>query len=288
MTGYGRSEKEYGEYLISAEIRTVNSRYLDTNFRLPEVLTNHEGELKKLVTEQIERGQVTVKISLNGEEEKWSNLTINRDLLRTYQRLIRDIKQELDLTGSPSISDFLQLPDIITYEQKMPEDSRLLNQTKVVLEEALREVVVMRRNEGESIVDDLSARLETLDQSLDKIETESRESSLQLKETLQERIQGLLDDVPVDEERLAQEIAYVADKIDVTEETVRLRSHIQQFSSLLKAGGSIGKKLNFLLQEMNREINTIGAKSNNSAISHIVVDSKNELEKLREQVQNIE
>ena len=288
MTGYGRVEEEFDDYVVSAEVRTVNSRYLDINFRLPEVLSRHESVFKKLIQHHVERGQVSVKVSVNGDGQKWSDLSVNRELLQAYHRLFEDIQNELSLNAGPTLSDYLQLNDIIIYEQDIPDDSRLIDRVKQTLEKAIGEVVHMRKSEGESLVEDISDRLGWLEESIDRIEEKAAENSRTMKEVLERRVDDLLDEVPVDRDRLSQEIAYTADKIDITEETVRLRSHVQQFHTLLEKEGSVGKKLNFLLQEMNREVNTIGAKSNNAEISHIVVDSKNEIEKLREQVQNVE
>jgi len=288
MTGYGRNEKEFETYSIAVEVRSVNSRYLDINMRLPDAISMHENDLKKTINGYFERGKVSVKIALNGTEDKLSHLTVNKELLNSYDHLIQEIRQELSLDNKPAISDYLSIPDLIGYEQELPDDSELFANVKDVLSAALLDVQTMREKEGESLRDDMLKRLNWLKDAVETISQEAEGNSQIAKTSLESRIDELLDSVPVDHERLAQEIAYLADKVDITEETVRFASHLKQFRNLLETDGSIGKKLNFLLQEMNREINTMGAKANSATISHTVVDCKNEIEKLREQVQNVE
>lgn len=288
MTGYGRYEQEFEEYSASVEVRSVNGRYLDINLRIPDVLSPFEGDLRKTIGEYFERGQISVKISLNGSGEKYSQLAVNMDLLHHYRRLIEDIRQELDLSSAPTLSDFLDLPDLFTFEQNLPDGSFILEHVNTILHKALQDIRRMQEREGQSLQADLTERLQWLKQAVQTIEKRSRKNVQTVKRNLEIRISELLEDTKMDEDRLAQEVAYLVDKVDITEETVRLKSHIDQFKSLLETDGGIGKKLNFLLQEMNREVNTIGAKANNADISHVVVDCKNEIEKLREQVQNVE
>ena len=288
MTGFGRYEQEFGTYSVMVEVRSVNSRYLDINMRLPDILSGYENALKKSVQHFFNRGQVSVKVALNGASEKLSHLTINKELLQSYDRLIQEIRQELSLTDKPNVSDYLDIPELISYEQQLPEEDELYSNVSSVLGQALEDVQRMRKEEGKSLQEDMIGRLTWLEESMETIQAEAGENSAQVKKALEKRITDLLESVPVDQDRLVQELAYMADKVDITEETVRFASHIKQFRSLLNTDSEIGKKLNFLLQEMNREINTIGAKANNAVISHTVVDCKNEIEKLREQVQNIE
>jgi len=288
MTGYGRYEQEFEEYSASVEVRSVNGRYLDINLRIPDVLSPFEGELRRTISEYFERGQISVKISLNGAEEKYSQLAVNMNLLHHYRRLIEEIRRELNLSNEPTLSDFLDLPDLFTVEQNMPDGSFILEHVNTILRQALRDIRQMQEREGKSLQADLIERLQWLQEAVQTIEKRARENARTVKKNLEMRISELLEDTQIDESRLAQEAAYLVDKVDITEETVRLKSHIDQFRVLLETDGGIGKKLNFLLQEMNREVNTIGAKANNAEISHVVVDCKNEIEKLREQVQNVE
>jgi len=288
MTGYGRSEKEFRDYTALVEIRSVNSRYLDINLRIPDVLIPFENDLRKLIGEFFDRGQVSVKIILNGIEDKYSYLQVNKELLYHYQRLLQEIRDELQIDSAPTISDYLDLPDLITHEQELPDGEQIREHVDGILQQALEDVQQMRAREGESLQKDLLGRLRWLKEAVESIESKAARNVATVKQNLEARIQDLVTDGTVEPDRLAQEVAYLADKMDITEETVRLKSHIDQFHDLLEADGSIGKKLDFLLQEMNREVNTIGAKANNTGISHIVVDCKNEVEKLREQVQNIE
>ncbi len=288
MTGYGRHEGEYDGVTISVEARSVNNRYLDINLRTPDALSGYEGDIRKKVQEYFERGQFSIKITLSGAEDKWAKLSIDKELLQNYHRLISEIQSNLDISQPPTMSDYLNLPDIIKFEQEIPESDDLLKNVIDALSSALVSVREMRQDEGKSLSRDMDERLHFIESALNQIEKKAEDNSRLARKNMEERVQELLGDVSVDQERLAQEIAYIADKIDITEETVRLRSHVQQFYGLLKKDGSVGKKLNFLLQEMNREVNTMGAKANHSEISHTVVDCKNEIEKLREQVQNVE
>lgn len=288
MTGYGRCEKQFDSYVAQVEIRSVNSRYLDINLRIPDILIPYENNLRKIIGEYFDRGQVSVKIVLNGVEDKYSYLRVNRDLLHHYQRLLQQIREELNMDSAPTLSDYLDLPDLITHEQELPEDTEIREHVDEILKRALEDVQQMRGREGQSLQDDIINRLNWLEEAVDSIESKAQQNVQIVKQNLEARINELITDGVVEQERLAQEVAYLADKVDITEETVRLKSHITQFNKLLQSDGSIGKKLNFLLQEMNREVNTIGAKADNADISHMVVDCKNEVEKLREQVQNIE
>jgi len=288
MTGYGRAEQDFEEYSIAVEIRSVNSRYLDINFRTPDILSTQEYELKKVVQEFCTRGQLSVRVNLNSPENRWTKPTVDHALLSQYQQILQEMQNTLGIDEQPQLSDYLRLPDVVTFEEDLPDTDVLFARVEGVLKTALNELQGMRQKEGEALKQDFLERLTWLEESLENLQESASENSQTVLESLRSRIDNLLDDVPVDEDRLAQEVAYIADKVDTTEEIVRFQSHIKQFRNLLKDGDSVGKKLNFLLQEMNREINTIGAKSNNSEISHLVVDVKNELEKLREQVQNIE
>jgi len=288
MTGYGRAEQDFEEYSIAVEIRSVNSRYLDINFRTPDILSTQEYELKKVVQEFCTRGQLSVRVNLNSPENRWTKPTVDHALLSQYQQILQEMQNTLGIDEQPQLSDYLRLPDVVTFEEDLPDTDVLFARVEGVLKTALNELQGMRQKEGEALKQDFLERLTWLEESLENLQESASENSQTVLESLRSRIDNLLDDVPVDEDRLAQEVAYIADKVDTTEEIVRFQSHIKQFRNLLKDGDSVGKKLNFLLQEMNREINTIGAKSNNSEISHLVVDVKNELERLREQVQNIE
>ncbi len=288
MTGYGRAEQDFEEYSIAVEIRSVNSRYLDINFRTPEILSTQEYELKKVIQEFCTRGQLSVRVNLNSSENRWTKPVVDHSLLSQYQQILQEMQNTLGIDTQPQLSDYLRLPDVVTFEEDLPDTDILFGRVESVLKTALAELQGMRQKEGETLKQDFSARLTWLEEALKTVQKSASENSRTVQDSLRGRIDSLLDEVPVDEDRLAQEVAYLADKVDTTEEIVRFQSHIQQFRNLLNDGDAVGKKLNFLLQEMNREINTIGAKSNSSEISHLVVDVKNELEKLREQVQNIE
>lgn len=288
MTGFGRAEHDFEEYNIVAEVRSVNSRYLDVNMRVPDVLSAQEYVLKKVVQDYCTRGQLSVRVYVNTGETSWTRPVVNQPRLQQYREVLQEMQDTLDLNSDFGVSDLLQLPDLISFEEDLPDQSVLFERATAVLQQALTELKTMRKAEGETLKRDFLTRLEELGDILEQIQELATANSGALHDSLYTRIETLLGEVPVDKERLAQELAYLAEKVDTTEEIVRFQSHIDQFQNLLGDGDTIGKRLNFLLQEMNREINTIGAKSNNSDISHLVVDVKNELEKLREQVQNIE
>ena len=286
MTGYGRSDEHNDQLVLTVEIRTINSRFLDFSPRLPKSLLPFEDEAYRIVKKRCERGRVSLTAKVEYLPGEKTGLTLNQDKLEEYMLVIKDIQKSSDRDDFPSMGDILRLPDIVVNgDQK--DENELKTVFLSVLNTTLSEVEVNRLSEGKNIKTDLSMRLELLIGLVGKIRKKSLSDRDDNMERLKQKIQVLVEDINLDESRLYQEIAILAEKKDITEELVRLDSHIDLFTKYMNSKDSKGKKLNFLLQEMGREINTIGSKTDEIEISHLAVDMKDELEKIREQVQNI-
>jgi uncharacterized protein (TIGR00255 family) len=286
MTGYGRSDEHNDQLVLTVEIRTINSRFLDFSPRLPKSLLPFEDEAYRIVKKRCERGRVSLTAKVEYLPGEKTGLTLNQDKLEEYMLVIKDIQKSSDRDDFPSMGDILRLPDIVVNgDQK--DENELKTVFLSVLNKTISEVEVNRLSEGKNIKTDLSMRLELLIGLVGKIRKKSLSDRDDNMERLKQKIQVLVEDINLDESRLYQEIAILAEKKDITEELVRLDSHIDLFTKYMNSKDSKGKKLNFLLQEMGREINTIGSKTDEIEISHLAVDMKDELEKIREQVQNI-
>ena len=286
MTGYGRSDEQNEQLVMSVEIRAVNSRYLDFAPRIPRVLQPFEDDAYKLVKKRCERGRVTLSTKLEYMPGANNGMTLNNRKLKEYMTVVKEIQKTAEFDDLPSMGDILRLPNIFTSCDLNNED-QLKKIFLKTLENALAELDKIRLSEGENIQVDLNKRLGILDELSKQIQKLSANCNVENLVRYKEKIQELIKDITVDESRLVQEAAILSDKRDITEELVRLNSHIELFKKNMDSGKNEGKKLNFLLQEMGREINTIGSKTDLIEISHLVVDLKDELEKIREQVQNI-
>jgi uncharacterized protein (TIGR00255 family) len=288
MTGYGFGTYSNNGMVATAEIRSVNNRFNEINLKIPKILANRENEIKDLVRERIGRGKINLTISFNKEFETKIPLKINDDVVKTYVKLLNGIRKTAKIKEQIKISHLLGFTDIFQFSDEQEVDTAAWDTALKALNISLDEILKMRANEGKFLLDDLKKRNDQMEVSIVKIEALTKERIPLEKQKITERIQLILGQTPVDEGRLEIEIALLSDKIDVTEECIRFRSHIKFFNESLHDAAESGKKLNFLVQEMNREINTIGSKSNSSEISHIVIAVKEELEKIREQLQNIE
>ena len=286
MTGYGRSDEQNEQLVMSVEIRAVNSRYLDFAPRLPRVLQPFEDDAYKLVKNRCERGRVTLSAKLEYMPGANNGMTLNNSKLKEYMTVVKEIQKTAEFDDLPSMGDILRLPDIFTSGDLNNED-QLKKIFLKTLGKALAELNKIRLSEGKNIQSDLGKRLGNLDKISKQIQKLSANCNDENLVRYKEKIQELIEDITVDESRLVQEAAILSDKRDITEELVRLNSHIELFKKNMDSGKNEGKKLNFILQEMGREINTIGSKTDLIEISHLVVDLKDELEKIREQVQNI-
>ncbi|HPX57031.1 MAG TPA: YicC family protein [Syntrophales bacterium] len=289
MTGYGKAEAMLDGRKYAVEIRSLNHRYLEISLRLPGSLSSLETEIRRRVGERFSRGriEVSVRVDTNGNMEE-GRLELNLPLLKNYHDLLRRLKAEFQLSGDITLDHFTGFKDIFVPMEVDTDMELIAAQIGTVLDEAVRLLTEMRQKEGELLLVDLDEHIRRVEGCLNVIADRAPKCVQEYQRRLTERIRELTGGVDVDEIRLSQEVAIMADKSDVTEEIVRLASHISQFREMLKSGDAIGRKIDFLIQEMNREINTIGSKTGDLDISRNVIEIKSELGKLREQVQNIE
>ena len=288
MTGYGRHESALHGRTLVIEVKSVNNRYLDCNVRLPRVYICAEDGVQRRVKEVISRGKVDVYVNIENNTEEAVSVTLNQPVAAGYMDALRKMAETFGLAPAVSIDLLSKFPDVFKVD-KVPENlEELTADIHAVTEEALRDFDAMRCREGEKLEADLLGRLDTLEDFTHQVEQRSPQTVADYRARLTAKLQEVLADRQLDESRVLTEAAIFADKVAVDEETVRLHSHIAQFRDMLAGGSPIGRKLDFLIQEMNRETNTIGSKCNNLEISTIVVNMKAEIEKIREQVQNIE
>ncbi len=287
MTGFGRATYEVDGRTYTVEIKSVNHKYNDINIRLPRFLNSIEDELRKQIQANISRGKIDVFINFDNYSDKGYNIKINRNLAKEY---LTELKSLADETGIPfelSVIDVSKLPDILKMEEDGDEEL-IAKELKVALSEALNNFVDMRTKEGEKLAEDMKKRVDWIEVKVGEIAKFSSTLVEEYIEKLETRVKELMKTDVVDETRLAQEIVIYSDKCSIEEELTRLNSHISQFNELLKGSSPIGKKFDFLVQEMNREVNTIGSKANCLEITNRVIDIKTEIENIREQIQNIE
>ena len=288
MTGYGRHESVLHGRTLVIEVKSVNNRYLDCNVRLPRVYICAEDGVQRRVKEVISRGKVDVYVNMENNTEEAVSVTLNQPVAAGYMEALRKMAETFGLAPAVSIDLLSKFPDVFKVD-KVPENlEELTADIHAVAEEALRDFDAMRCREGEKLEAALLGRLDTLEDFTHQVEQRSPQTVADYRARLTAKLQEVLADRQLDESRVLTEAAIFADKVAVDEETVRLHSHIAQFRDMLAGGSPIGRKLDFLIQEMNRETNTIGSKCNNLEISTIVVNMKAEIEKIREQVQNIE
>ncbi|MBA4421913.1 MAG: YicC family protein [Syntrophus sp. (in: bacteria)] len=290
MTGYGRAEAVLAGRKFAVEMKSVNHRYLEISLRLPGMLLSLDTEMKKKIGEQFSRGRIeaTVRADSEGIADNSSRLTLNLPLARNYHALLCQLKEELQLGDEVSLAMMTGFRDVFVPTESVQDPAALWEGLSKLLDEAMRTLTEMRAREGESLQRDLTARLSLIACVLETIAGRAPQVVCEYQKRLGDRIRELTGDMTIDESRLLQEVAIMAEKSDITEEIVRFRSHIEQFTDLLTIGDGAGRKIDFLIQEMGREVNTIGAKSSDAEISRNVIEIKSELAKLREQVQNIE
>tara|TARA_Y100001970_G_scaffold232701_1_gene289760 strand:+ start:85 stop:948 length:864 start_codon:yes stop_codon:yes gene_type:complete len=286
MTGFGRSDVQSDNVILSVEIRSLNSRFLDFSSRMPKSLSQFEDEAYRLVKERCNRGRVTLVVKIDFLSGLQDSLVLNKDKLQDYLKIINDIQKFSDQKQFPSIGEILRLPEIIKSENTLDEKEVKKIFIKA-LQNAINELDIIRNNEGKNIQVDISNRLIKLIDGANRIGKIVKENENDSFQRYSKKIQNLLKDKEIDDSRLYQEIAILSDRKDITEELVRLSSHYDLFSKYMNKEKNSGKKLNFLLQEISREINTITSKTDIVDVNHISVEMKHELEKIREQVQNI-
>ncbi len=288
MTGFGRGEASVDGRTWTVEIKTVNHRFLDQRVVLPRGVSGLEEKVRKMIATRLDRGRVEVNIVLQGDTSAGVLLQVNMDLARQYHRCLEEVKSTLELGGEVTIADMLGLRDLISHQEEGLDLEKEWIVLKKALTPALDECDRMREQEGQALKQDLRKRLQAFARLVHIIEGDVPDIVQGRTLELKARIEKLLTEVDLDPARLAQEAAFMADKADVTEEIVRLRSHIDQFETFLDSDEPVGRRLDFLLQEFLREVNTLASKISNGTIAHLGVEMKNEIEKLREQVQNIE
>ena len=288
MTGYGSAKGTVGELEISVELKSVNNRYLDVSVRMPRSFLFAEDAIKAAVGRHIGRGKVDLFVNIDSSGADSTTVKVNEPLLRAYVEAIGHIAEEYGLANDLSALGVSRFPDILSVEKKELDAEAISEGLVAVTEQALDDFDMMRLREGEKLCADVSEKLEEIERLVTAVERESPRTVEAYRTRLREKMNELLSSAGVDENRILAEAAIYADRIAVDEETVRLRSHMAQLRSMLAGGSPIGRKIDFLIQEFNREANTIGSKCQNSEIAHTVVDLKSEIEKIREQIQNIE
>jgi len=288
MTGYGRAVESVNGREITVELRSVNNRYLDCSVRLPRLLSFAEDAVKQAVKASVSRGKVDVFISVRTEGGEETQVTLNTAVLEGYLKAMRQMVEQYGVADDISASGLSRLPEVFLVEKPEVDEEQLLSDLMGVVAKALEGYDAMRSREGEALDNDLRSRGQTILSLVAQVEEGNGQTVIDYRARLEAKLREVLENTAIDESRILTEAAIFADKVAVDEETVRLRSHLQQMNAMLDGGGAVGRKLDFLLQEMNREANTIGSKCTDVRLARIVVDIKAELEKIREQTQNIE
>ena len=288
MTGYGSAKGQAGDLQISVEVKSVNNRYLDASVRMPRSFLFAEDAVKSAIGRHISRGKVDMFINVDSSAADDMSVKVNEALLKGYIDAINLISGKFGLENDLTAVSAGRFPDILSVEKKDLDAEEISAGLVFVAEEALRDFDAMREREGEKLCTDVLSKLETISSLVTVVEEESPRTVEAYRNRLREKISEVLSSAGVDENRILAEAAIYADRVAVDEETVRLRSHMSQLRSMLAGGAPIGRKIVFLIQEFNREANTIGSKCQNSDIAHVVVELKSEIEKIREQIQNIE
>ena len=288
MTGFGRCQKTLGSRDITVEIKAVNHRYLEFSSRLPRSLGFIEDKLKAQVQSRIARGKVEVSVTVAEQKGSASRVTLNEGLALSYLEELRIFARKNGLTDDLTLSDFCRLPDLFTTRMAEVDEDALWRDISETADGALDSFIAMRRREGEKLSADLAAKLYNILTLVEAVERRSPETMEAYRQRLYKKLGELLADRQIDDSRVLTEAALFADKVAVDEETVRLRSHIDQFRHILSLEAPVRRKLDFLVQEMNRQANTIGSKAQDAEMARIVVELKSEIEKVREQIQNIE
>ena len=288
MTGYGRAVETLNGREFTVELRSVNNRYLDCSVRLPRMLSFAEDAVKQAVKGSISRGKVDVFVTVRSEAGDEVQVSLNKAVLQGYLTAMRLMVDEYQVRDDISVASLSRMPEVFTLEKPQVDEEQLQEDLMAVVNKALEGYDAMRQAEGEALDRDLRSRGQTILELVSQVEAGSGKTVSDYRARLEAKIKEVLANTNIDESRILTEAAIFADKVAVDEETVRLRSHLKQMNTMLTTGGAVGRKLDFLLQEMNREANTIGSKCTDVNLARIVVDIKAELEKIREQTQNIE
>ena len=288
MTGFGAGDAETADFKVHIEVKAVNQRFLETNYHMPYSMNMFENQLTKKIKEYASRGKLDINIRFQDLRDKAVTVKVDKGLVAAYGQALQEISSQLELSAPVTAAQIASYPDVL----KLNEENADLEAAQPVLmqamEQALESFVAMREAEGQNIQRDLLARIGTLENFVGELEKLAPEIVAAYRQRLENLLREYLAKEDIEESRIIQEVALFTDKVNYTEETVRLRSHFDQFRQIITAGEPVGRKLDFLMQEMNREINTVASKANSAGAAQFVVDVKSEIEKIREQIQNIE
>lgn len=288
MTGFGAGDAETADFKVHIEVKAVNQRFLETNYHMPYSMNMFENQLTKKIKEYASRGKLDINIRFQDLRDKAVTVKVDKGLVAAYGQALQEISRQLELSAPVTAAQIASYPDVL----KLNEENADLEAAQPVLmqamEQALESFVAMREAEGQNIQRDLLARIATLENFVGELEKLAPEIVAAYRQRLENLLREYLAKEDIEESRIIQEVALFTDKVNYTEETVRLRSHFNQFRQIITAGEPVGRKLDFLIQEMNREINTVASKANSAGAAQFVVDVKSEIEKIREQIQNIE
>ncbi len=288
MTGYGGAKGSVEGLSVSVELRSVNNRYLDVTVKLPRTLLFAEETIKQAVGRHISRGKVDVFVTVDASNSDDMEVRVNEPLLRGYLETLGGVAEKYGLQNDLTLMSVCRLPEVLSTDRREMDSSAVLEGIKDILEQALTEYDAMRLREGEKLRDDVLSRLDEISRLTGIVEENAPKTVAEYRARLEQKLQEVLGSANIDESRILTEAAIFADRIAVDEETVRLRSHLSQLRGLTLGESPAGRKMDFLIQELNRESNTIGSKCQNADIAHVVVDLKAEIEKIREQIQNVE
>ena len=288
MTGYGSAKGSVEGQEITVELKSVNNRYLDCSVRLPRNFLFAEDTVKQAVSAGVSRGKVDVFVSAQASQDSGTVVSVNEELARGYRDAVARIAETLGLESGLNAFSLARFPDVLTVERRELDKDNAAAALSEITAKAVEEFNAMREREGERLRRDMLGKLETIEELVSVVEERSPQTVKEYRERLEARLRDILADRSLDEQRVITEAAIFADRTAVDEETVRLRSHIAQFRTMLEEGSPIGRKMDFLVQEFNRESNTIGSKCSDASLAKVVVDLKSEIEKIREQLQNVE
>ena len=288
MTGYGRQKGENERREVQVEIKSVNHRYLDLNVKVPRIYSFLEEPIKTAVSAAVARGKVDIYLSITAKEGGDAKVSPNLALAGEYLRALEQVRDTYSLKDDISVMELAHMPDLLTVAREEPDAEEVKTQVLEVLGRALEEYNAMRRTEGERLCEDIARRGQAIGKMVDQVEQRSPQSVEEYRQKIAQRMTEILGDSDSAEQRIRAEAALFADKVSVTEEVVRLRSHLSQLQKMVQGDAPVGRKLDFLVQELNREANTIGSKANDYELAQIVIEIKAEIEKIREQIQNLE
>ncbi|GAB6283177.1 MAG: YicC family protein [Ignavibacterium sp.] len=287
MTGYGKAATTFKNYNIEVETRSVNNRYLEISLKLPTAFQEKEYELRELIRSKLKRGKIFISVSIKSIEGEDLFLTIDEKKINQVYLTLKQLKKSLKIKEAINLSHLLSFKDIFSYEVQEKEEE-LFNSIKNTIDDAINNLLLMRASEGAELKKDLEIRLNKIDETIRTIENTFSENLMEYFNRLKERTQQMIQDLANYEDRLNMELALLTEKSDITEECVRLKTHIKFFQEILNSDNEVGRRLNFLCQEMHREANTIASKSISSEVTHFSILIREEIEKIREQIQNVE